>query len=155
MPKNIAKQKRPEISGKDYMAFLSNPIAWPKGVYEDDVLLIVDGKECVEGADLVFSDDSVIVIESGDVFDSNDGDVRLHSLQEHYNIFMGEQASAKAGELTHIESLASNMIFDEIHRLVCAAGLTPSADDAVTAKLGAAIESYIAKCRTAPSPDGA
>jgi hypothetical protein len=74
-----------KIIGFDYKDFLRDDKSWPQGVYQDDVVLIVNGKRYGDDDGLMADDipnTATIEIETGDVMR---GQERLNSLQEHFD----------------------------------------------------------------------
>lgn len=73
------------ITGAEYKAFYNDDTFFSKGMTVDDVLLIIDGVRYGDGDELNvdnIADNSIVVIESGDVF--SDGLCRLHSLSNYF-----------------------------------------------------------------------
>jgi hypothetical protein len=120
------------ILGADYKAFLADPYFWAKGVYHDDVLLIVDGVEHGEESDLETADipdTAQVQIECGDVFENHD---RLHSLQDHYDSWKDRQVN------TRFVVCAPNELVESIMAAVIAAGGQVLAADNSTINVPAA-----------------
>lgn len=141
-------KKRPLITGKTFKAFWNDETFFFKGVTVDDVLVHVDGKPFdSEAHDFnSIADESVVAIESGDVFE---GGSLLQSLEDHYNDFAAQSVTQDC-ELTESEEAATQKILSQIKKNLGGGMVKPEPDDA-HAELEAAIKRFVVKCRKAAS----
>lgn len=161
----MAQQDTSAITGKEYKAFMRSESAWPNGYTVDDELIKVDGKKFDSDIDEI-SDDSVVVIECGDVYQNGK---HAHSLQNHYDSWFSNSELAMQNisisvfranfkewlygskdaikTLTPIEEQAAQAAVEAVAASMVEFGLSPSSDDEDVGGLNNSIVAYLIQSR--------
>lgn len=72
-----------KTNGSEFKRYYNDPDSWPKDAWHDDILIVVDGRELGDDAELnEIADHAIVEIQSGVVYTSEDDrdpvDMELH-----------------------------------------------------------------------------